>query len=178
MSDKISSKSASISTIPDAEITIPDAKINTWYKDGERRWRVLERETNWEKIDLIPSRIQDSVPFPPCEIPSKLKTWNLFYQYLHNLSDWIIVIILKLGQAEGRIPLSEDPGNAKKLEEGAAIGDGKLGGSKETPSIGDPIYENESEKNDVSLGQSGGSLRSQSGTLKEGSIGHRKSGGN
>ncbi len=68
--DKNSSKSASISTIPDAEMTIPDAKLNTWYKDGERRWRVLERETNWEQIDLIPSRILRS---QTKEIPSKLK---------------------------------------------------------------------------------------------------------
>ena len=31
--------------------------------DGERRWRVLERETNWEQIDLIPSPIL--APCPP-----------------------------------------------------------------------------------------------------------------
>ena len=80
MSDKISRKSASISTIPDAEITIPDAKINTWYKDGERRWRVLERETNWEQIDLIPSPIKAGIP---AKIPSKLK----FVLSIHNLSD-------------------------------------------------------------------------------------------
>ena len=70
MADKNSRKSASIATIPDAEITIPDAKLNTWYEDGKRRWRVLERETNWEQIDLIPSRI---LPSPIKEIPSKLK---------------------------------------------------------------------------------------------------------
>ena len=55
MSENLGRKSASISTIHDAEITIPDAKINTWYKDGDRR--VLERETNWEQIDLIPNPI-------------------------------------------------------------------------------------------------------------------------
>ena len=83
MSDKISRKSASISTIPDAEITIPDAKINTWYKDGDRRWRVLERETNWEQIDLIPSPIKAGIPGPTSEIPSKLK----FVLSINNWSD-------------------------------------------------------------------------------------------
>ena len=83
MSDKISRKSASISTIPDAEITIPDAKINTWYKDGDRRWRVLERETNWEQIDLIPSPIKAGILGPTSEIPSKLK----FVLSINNWSD-------------------------------------------------------------------------------------------
>jgi hypothetical protein len=83
MSDKISRKSASISTIPDAEITIPDAKINTWYKDGDRRWRVLERETNWEQIDLIPSPVKAGIPGPTSEIPSKLK----FVLSINNWSD-------------------------------------------------------------------------------------------
>ena len=75
MSDKISRKSASISTIPDAEITIPDAKI---LREG----------------------------------PS----------------------------------LSENPGS-------------------------------KNEEDSVSHGKSGGSLRSESGTLKEGSVGHGKFGG-
>ena len=46
----MSSESANISNIP-------DATINTWYKDGEKMWLVLERETNWEQIDLILSPI-------------------------------------------------------------------------------------------------------------------------
>ena len=141
MSDKISRKSASISTIPDAEITIPDAKINTWYTDGERRWRVLERETNWEQIDLIPSPIKAGIPCPPCEIPSKLK----LVVSIDNLSDRIILIILKLGQAD----------------------------SEGSRSIGNP----KNEEDAVSHGKSGGSLRSQSGTLKEGPVGLGKSGG-
>ena len=141
MSDKISRKSASISTIPDAEITIPDAKINTWYKDGDRRWRVLERETNWEQIDLIPSPIKAGIPGATSEIPSKLK----FVLFINNLSDCIILIILKLGQA--------DP-------EGSG-------------SVGNP----KNEEDAVSHGKSGGSLRSQSGRLKEGPVGLEKSGG-
>ena len=36
----MSSESANISNIP-------DATINTLYKDGEKMWLVLERETNW-----------------------------------------------------------------------------------------------------------------------------------
>ena len=44
-------------------------------------------------------------------------------------------------------------------------------------SIGNPKNDNESEKDADSPLKSGGSLRSQSGTLKEGSVGHGKSGG-
>ena len=55
----MSSESANISNIP-------DATIKTWYKDGEKRWLVLERETNWEQIDLILSPITRI----PCSIPT------------------------------------------------------------------------------------------------------------
>ena len=48
---------------------IPDATINTWYKDDEKMWLVLKRETNWEQIDLILSPIARI----PCSIPTKIQ---------------------------------------------------------------------------------------------------------
>ena len=59
------------------------------------------------------------------------------------------------------------------MEKGV-IGHGKSGGSEGSRSIGNP--KNESEKDADSHLKSGGSLRSQSGTLEGGSVGHGKSG--
>ena len=63
-------------------------------------------------------------------------------------------------------------------QSGSQTNENNEGGSKGSAFIGNPKNENESEKDANSHGKSGGSLRSQSGTLKEGSIGHGKSGGN
>ena len=66
----MSSESANISNIP-------DATIKTWYKDGEKRWLVLERETNWEQIDLILSPIARI----PCSTYSHKWQWRIRQQW-------------------------------------------------------------------------------------------------
>ena len=82
---------------------------------------------------------------------------------------------LKLGQSEERLSLSENPGIAIGLED-AAISHGKLRGSEGSRSIGNPKNDNESDEDAGSLGKSGVSLKSRSGTLKEGSVGQGESG--
>ena len=92
----------------------------------------------------------------PCKLKFVLLILLLKYLF-SNFSNWIIIITSKLDEDENAI--NENYENDIELKEGDVI-----------PQMG-------GEDGSSSLEKSGGSLKSQSGTLKQGSVGHGKSGG-